>query len=67
MDRVPPILPDFFRACYFGLLHHSRHFRRPDRPAPPRPKGRPYFTRKNGGLLPPGAMDHHLPLLSLGP
>lgn len=61
------MVPDRFRLSYLGRLHNRRQFLSPNAPAPPRPKGRPNFTSKDGGLLPNGAMDCHLRLLRLGP
>lgn len=59
--------PEAFRNCYGGLLQQSDQFLRLDAPAPPRPKGWPYFTRKHGFLLGLGWMEQQLPLLRLGP
>lgn len=58
---------DAFRELYLGFLDHSEQELRPDAPAPPRPKGQPAFTRKQGHLLGFGFMEQQLPLLSLGP
>lgn len=50
-QRLPPISPRAFRDLYLGPLQQLYQFLRPEAPAPPRPKGCPQFTSKDGFLL----------------